>query len=340
MESLCVKTQRVRIKKMRTGLLSDKRIRENYLDAYKPVAVGKLHSVMQRPATSFFAPTRPRRDYNAPPPLIPQYVAEQASKKAGADRSRQIAAVNGDFLRRASGASTSYAILRPPERRQGALQQDIGKTPLRSMGAAVASSSADVEDDYIERLVSKQTAYGPGFTGATPGARLALDSKRGRENLAPAAQALQGEVAEYLDPMLASEMTMIAMMTHKSNNPMVLKRVMKQTPVVGDVPEQPVQSLLPPEEPPEDTNDKTLGGEPLTQFKTEDGTSTIQYVSDPSAVNQSNIPRKGNKAKMAKFLANNLKLQGLTPAQSEAALKGFRRIDMLNLITKYFPRVK
>ena len=320
---------------------SDARIQENYLDAYKPIAVGQLHAVMQRPATSFFAPTRARRDYNAPGPIIPQFVAEQATSKVRGDRSRQIAAINGDFLRRASAAAPSYSILRPPEQRRGAPQQDIGKTPLKAMGDAVNVDTADVKEDFVERLMEGQIPFGPGYSAATPSARLALGSSRGRENLAPAAQALKGEVATYLDPLLRSEMTVISMMTRKgANNPMIVKRHLKEAPVVNELPEQPVESLLPAEEAPTPPPEpQTLGGLPLSIYKTGGTTAAIEYVKDPSSVDPATVPRK-KKDQMAAFIADNLKLKGQSKSASRTALKKYTAAQMSQLITKYFPRAK
>lgn len=338
---------------MRTGLNSDKRIRENYLNAYLPIPVGKLHSVMQRPATSFYAPSRPRRDYNAPSPMIPQYIAEQVSKKEGPNRSSQISAINGDFLRRASNAKNSYSVLRPVEMREGALQQNIGKTRLQSMGEAVSTKTNRVDNDFISKLVDRQAVYGPGYSNATPAMRMALKSKRGQENLQPSAQALKGEIAEYLDPMISTEMTMVSLLSHKNNNPMILTRNLKERPQVKDIEQPDPQTLFPPED--EELNEpikpqksaqalggtsQTLGGQPLTVYTADNSNSVIEYSKDPKTINPTSVPRKGNKDDMLAFLIANVQLAGMPAKKSRNTLSKFSKKDMSNLITKYFPRTK
>ena len=90
------------------GVLSDKYIKENYLDCFLPVPVNKLHAVTEKVSESYVNTSNKRvKDYISTAPLIPQFVAENKSKQQGVLRINQKNAIKSDLLRKVASSSSS-----------------------------------------------------------------------------------------------------------------------------------------------------------------------------------------------------------------------------------------
>ena len=192
------------------GVLSDKYIKENYSNCFLPIPVDKLHSVRQKPSGSFVNTANKRiKDYISLNPVIPQYIAENASSQKGILGLNEMNSIKSDLIRKAANAKSNYSILQPPRKREGVLQENIGFTQISSMAQAQDVNFGKIDTEFVKDELLDQAPLGAYGDKVNFNTLLGSESVKSKENMTPSGSGVKKDLAKILDPGIESTMFLI-----------------------------------------------------------------------------------------------------------------------------------
>ena len=344
------------------GVLSDKYIKENYLDCFLPVPVNKLHAVTEKVSESYVNTSNKRvKDYISTAPLIPQFVSENKSKQPGVLGINEKNAIKSDLIRKVAGATSSYSILQPPRKRTGVLQEDIGFTQISSMANAQDPNFGKIEPDFVKDSLLDEAPMGA--VGVKPNLNTILgqNSSKAKEDMVPSGKGAKPELAQILDPSIESKMYLVSELQRQPESFLFVKptkpgqgkkvqvdqtdmlpenMIRDQAETTGP-PTQPqalpVATKMPVQQPTQQTlsgkNMTTINDQPIvykdrTKATSMKGTSDVPNVGDPDASGVDVL--RG-------FLLKNLEVTG-DPSGLDKYLSGMKRIGLKRLVQSYFPK--
>jgi len=225
------------------GVLSDKYIKENYSDCFLPIPVEKLHAVREKPAGSFVNTANKRiKDYISLNPVIPQYVAENASSQKGILGLNEMNSIKSDLIRKASQAKSNYSILQPPRKREGVLQENIGFTQISSMAQAQDVNFGKIDTEFVKDELLDQAplaSYGDKVNFNT---LLGSEATKSKENMTPSGTGVKKDLAKILDPGIESKMFLINELKRQPESYLFVK---PQKPGQGKTVQQDGANLIP-----------------------------------------------------------------------------------------------
>lgn len=219
-------------KNSKFGVLSDEYIKNNYADCFLPVRVDKLHSIRQRPASSYVNTSGKRvKEYNSIAPVIPQFVAENNTKSKGIPAQNEMNAIKSDLIRTTANAESNYSILQPPRKREGLLQEDIGFVKISSMANAEDPDFGAIDKDFVRDELEEQAPLSSYGVKADLNTILGNEAPRHKEDMVFAGKGAKPEMAKILDPSVSSKLFLAEELKRQPESALFVKRQSAQQQV-------------------------------------------------------------------------------------------------------------
>lgn len=350
-------------KNSKFGVLSDEYIKNNYADCFLPVRVDKLHSIRQKPASSYVNTSGKRvKEYNSIAPVIPYFVAQNNTKSKGVQGQNEMNAIKSDLIRTSANAESNYSILQPPRKREGLLQEDIGFVKISSMANAQDPNFGKIDKDFVGDELEDQAPLGAYGDKADLNTILGSEAPRHKEDMVFAGRGAKPEMAKILDPSVSSKLFIADELKRQPQSALFAKPEQAteqqaptdllaqqqgrpntipsmQTPVEPPV-EPPVATPVePPVEPvtePVTEQTKTLDGQPLSTIKGD----IVIYKNINEAKSLKQIPSDKDSIEVLKnFLAENLRTSYIsTEKRMKDFLDTLKPSQIKQIRRKYFKK--
>jgi len=212
-------------KNSKFGVLSDEYIKNNYADCFLPVRVDKLHSIRQKPASSYVNTSGKRvKEYNSIAPVIPQFVAENNTKSKGIPAQNEMNAIKSDLIRTAAAAPSNYSILQPQRKRQGLLQEDIGFVKISSMANAQDPDFGAIDKYFVIDELEEQAPLSSYGVKADLNTMLGNKAPRHKEDMVFADRGAKPEMAKILDPSVSTKLLIADELKSQPESALFVKR--------------------------------------------------------------------------------------------------------------------
>ena len=212
-------------KNSKFGVLSDEYIKNNYADCFLPVRVDKLHSIRQKPASSYVNTSGKRvKEYNSIAPVIPQFVAENNTKSKGIPAQNEMNAIKSDLIRTTANAESNYSILQPQRKREGLLQEDIGFVKISSMANARDPDFGAIDKDFVGDELEEQAPLSSYGVKADLNTMLGNEAPRHKEDMVFAGRGAKPEMAKILDPSVSTKLFIADELKRQPESALFVKR--------------------------------------------------------------------------------------------------------------------
>ena len=212
-------------KNIKFGVLSDEYIKNNYANCFLPISVDKLHSIRQKPASSYINTSGKRiKEYNSIAPVIPQFVAENNTKSKGIPGQNEMNAIKSDLIRTSANAESNYSILQPPRKREGLLQEDIGFVKISSMANAQDPNFGPIDKDFVGDELEEQAPLSSYGVKAGLNYILGYEAPRHKEDMVFAGRGAKPGMAKILDPSVASKLFLAEELKRQPESALFVKR--------------------------------------------------------------------------------------------------------------------